>query len=435
MTRKFTLLRQACIVLASCFVSILLPDTAAAQISMERSYTSYTQNFNALPDSATAIWENGTSYIDNWFVQRTKQAHNTIVANNGSSNTGALYSYGANGSRERALGALSSLNAGEFAWGVLLQNNTGDTINQVDVSFYGEQWRISNKTAGEHKIAFYYAISDKKESFNLSPRADASWIPYPELNFRSPHFFKDGKRLNGNAPENRIFLAAELALDLPDGHYLMLRWKDADELEADHGLAIDDFSITWSVKPEEPIVVLPVELVRFTARNSGATVQLQWLTASEMQNDYFAVERSSNGQAFESIGRVAGHGTTAISTAYSFVDEQPLANVSYYRLKQVDEDGRYSFSAIVAVTRAAAKTIARVYPTITTDDLYISMEQTGIRQKAMIVDMMGKQLFQKELDKKTLHHTLNISSLSSGAYVLVLLDEQGQRQVTRFMKR
>lgn len=434
MNKNFTLLRQVGLALL-CITAISLPDMAVAQISMERTLTNYKQDFDALPDTATAIWENGTSYMDSWFVQRTKQAHNTIVANNGSSNTGALYSYGTNGSRERALGALSSLNAGEFAWGVLLQNNTNDTIHQVDVSFYGEQWRISNKTAGEHKIAFYYAISDKKESFNLSPKADASWVPYPDLDFKSPHFFAEGKRLNGNAPANRIFLAAELVVDIPAGHYLMLRWKDADELEADHGLAIDDFSITWSVKPDQPIVVLPVELVRFTARSSGAVVQLQWLTASEMQNDYFAVERSSDGHVFESIGKVAGNGTTAQGATYSFIDEQPLAHVSYYRLKQVDEDGSYSYSSVVAVTRAAITSIAKVYPTLTSDKLQVNVEQKGLLQQMVVLDMMGKQFLRKPLDKNAIHHQIDVSSLSEGSYVLVLLDEQGQRQTTRFMKR
>ncbi|MFD3000541.1 T9SS type A sorting domain-containing protein [Pontibacter toksunensis] len=401
---------------------------------MERSHTNYTQNFDILPDSGTAVWANGTSYMAGWSVQRTKQT-SSIIANDGSSNTGAFYSYGSNGSKERALGAISSLNAGEFAWSVLLQNTTGDTIHHVDISFYGEQWRISNKTAGEHKIAFYYALSDKKESFDLSPRADAKWVPYPDLDFKSPHFFTEGKRLNGNASANRAFLATQLTVNIPDGHYLMLRWKDADELEADHGLAIDDFSITWSVKPDEPLVVLPVELVRFTARNSGAVVQLQWLTASEFQNDFFSIERSSNGHIFESIGRVAGNGTTAQGAAYGFKDEYPLVGTSYYRLKQVDEDGSHSYSSVVAVTRTAATKLAKVYPTLTSNKLEISVEQIGTKQQVLVMDMMGRQVLQKKLDKTSLQHTLDVSNLSDGSYVLVLLDEQGQRQTTRFMKR
>lgn len=434
MRKNCTLLRQLCVAFI-CIAAVILPESTAAQISMERSDTIYTQDFNTLPDSATAIWENGTSYIDGWYVQRTKQEHNTIVANHGNNIAGNLYSFGSVGSKERALGSQSSYNAGEFAWGVLLQNNTGDTIHTVDVSFYGEQWRISNIDAGEHKIDFYYAVSSDKEAFQLSPRSDKNWIPYPALNFNGPHFYTKGSALNGNNAANRRLMEAILTVDIPDGHYLMLRWKDANEYEADHGLAIDDFSITWSVKPDEPIVVLPVELVQFNARVSGPAVQLQWLTASEIQNDHFSVERSPDGQDFESIGRVAGHGTTATGANYSFADNHPLAGIFYYRLKQVDEDGSHAYSAVVAVTRAAVTRVAKVYPTITTDKLQVSVEQTGAMQQVLVLDMLGKQWILKGLDNTALHHTIDVSDLRSGSYVLVLLDEQGQRQTTRFMKK
>ncbi|RDV15744.1 T9SS C-terminal target domain-containing protein [Pontibacter diazotrophicus] len=400
---------------------------------MGRELTNYTQDFNSLPAVNDGIWENGTSYMDSWFVQRTKET-NTIVASPGNNIAGNLYSFGSDNSIDRALGAQSSYNAGEFAWGVLLQNNTGDTIHTVDVSFYGEQWRISNIDAGEHKIDFYYAVSSDKEAFQLSPRSDKNWIPYPALNFNGPHFYTRGRALNGNNAANRRLMEAVLTVDIPDGHYLMLRWKDDNEYEVDHGLAIDDFSITWSVKPDEPIVVLPVELARFTAKVSGPVVDLQWLTASEMQNDYFSVERSSDGQAFESIGRVAGHGTTAIGAAYKFADNHPLAGISYYRLKQVDEDGSHAYSAVVAVTRAAGLKVAKVYPTITTDKLQVSVEQTGVMHQVLVLDMLGKQWLLEALDNTALHHTIDVSNLRGGSYVLVLLDEQGQRQTTRFIK-
>ncbi|WP_162052770.1 T9SS type A sorting domain-containing protein [Pontibacter pamirensis] len=432
MIKKLTLLRQTCLAF-TCFAAFFKPDSAVAQISMERSQTNYTQDFNSLPAVSDGIWENGTSYMENWFVQRTKQT-NTVVVNHGNQVAGNLYSFGSIGSVDRALGSQSSLLAGEYAWGVLLQNNTGDTINFVDISFYGEQWRVSNRTAGEHKIDFSYAINPDKATFKLSPKSDAGWIQYPDLNFKSPHFYTEGKALNGNAAANRKLMSAVLAVNIPDGHYLMLRWKDADEYEADHGLAIDDFSISWSVKPEEPIVVLPVELARFTAKASGSVVQLQWLTASEMQNDYFSVERSSDGQAFESIGRVAGHGTTTIGAAYSFADNHPLVGILYYRLKQVDEDGSHAYSAVVAVTRAAGLKVAKVYPTITTDKLQVSIEQTGVMQQVLVLDMLGKQWLLKGLDNTALHHTIDVSTLRGGSYVLVLLDEQGQRYTTRFIK-
>lgn len=411
------------------FHAVLFSEQAAAQISMQRDTTTYTQNFDSLPSAQDGVWESGTTYMNGWFVQRTKQ-NNALVVSPGNLISGNLYSFGAVGSTERALGAQSSLLMGEFAWGLLLQNDTGAPINFIDVSFYGEQWRISNKTAGEHKITFHYAVSSDKATFQLSPKDDHAWIPFPELDFRGPHFLTEGKALNGNAAANRKYLSALLAVNIPDGHYLMLRWKDADEKEADHGLAIDDFSLTWTVEDVDgPIVVLPVELAHFTAFSKGTAVSLQWLTASEDQNDYFLIERSADGQTFEGIGKADGKGTTALETEYVYTDERPLAGTSYYRLKQVDEDGSYTFSKVVAVSRAGQAIASKVYPTVTTDYLQLDLAQDNTIKAALVLDMMGRQLVQESLMLNTRQHSVDVRGLSIGTYILVLLDEQKLRHL------
>ena len=402
---------------------------------MGRDTTTYTQNFDTLPATKDGVWESGASYMEGWHVQRTK-AGNALVVSPGNLISGNLYSFGSTGSAERALGAQSSLLMGEFAWGLLLQNNTGSTINFIDISFYGEQWRISNKTAGEHKTTFHYAVSSDKTSFQLSPKADAAWTPFPDLDFRGPHFHTEGKALNGNAAANRRHLSAVLAVNIPSGHYLMLRWKDSDELEADHGLAIDDFSLTWTMEDTDgPAVVLPVELAHFTAFSKGAVVELQWRTASEDQNDYFLLERSTDGQAFGEIGKADGKGTTALETAYTYLDKHPLAGTSYYRLKQVDEGGEYTYSSVVAVARGGVALASSIYPTVTTDYLQLDLAPESNFAAALVLDMMGRQLVQQTLGTNTRQHSVDVRGLSIGTYILVLLDEQGQRQATRFLKR
>jgi len=434
MNKLFTRVSHACVAMF-CIIPVLFPKTSAAQISMKRDTTTYTQNFDVLPAVKDSIWENGTSYMDGWFVQRTKQK-NTIVVSPGNNIGGNLYSFGSTGSADRALGSQSSLLAGEFAWGLLLQNNTGSTIYSIDISFTGEQWRISEVTAGEHKVAFSYAINSDKAAFMLSPKADDSWIAYPELNFKAPHFYTTGGGRNGNLPENRTHLSAVLAVDIPDGHYLMLRWKDADEPDTDHGLAIDDFSLTWRMEDlERPVVVLPIELAHFTAQNKGTSVALEWLTASEEQNAYFLVERSGNGQTFETIGKADGQGTTVLATNYAYTDDRPLAGTSYYRLKQVDEDGSYTYSALVGVTRGESAFASTVYPTVATDYLQLALASGNSFRFAYVLDMTGRQLLQTPLSENTLQYTLDIRGLHTGTYVLVLLDEQGQRQKLRFLKR
>lgn len=97
---------------------------------------------------------------------------------------------------------------------------------------------------------------------------------------------------------------------------------------------------------------LPVTLVSFGAKRVGATVACTWVTASEQHNDHFVVERSLDGGSFVALGTVAGHGTSPAAHTYAFVDEQPVAGVAYYRLRQVDTDGAASYSPVVVVQRS-----------------------------------------------------------------------------------
>lgn len=91
---------------------------------------------------------------------------------------------------------------------------------------------------------------------------------------------------------------------------------------------------------------LPVQLVSFDAVYKAPVVETEWTTASELNNDFFTVERSADGEFFEEVGRVDGAGTSQKSINYHFLDTRPLAGVSYYRLRQVDFDGTFSYSQI-----------------------------------------------------------------------------------------
>lgn len=106
--------------------------------------------------------------------------------------------------------------------------------------------------------------------------------------------------------------------------------------------------------------VLPVELVRFIAAEKSGKIQLDWQTASESENARFDIERSADGRRWEMLDAVAGHGSTTEIHDYAYVDDKPLQGKNYYRLDQVDFDGRYQYSNVVCVTIADAN--IRVYP-------------------------------------------------------------------------
>lgn len=95
---------------------------------------------------------------------------------------------------------------------------------------------------------------------------------------------------------------------------------------------------------------LPIELLSFTARPSGSRVRLDWTTLSEKNNDYFTVERSGDQQSFDFVSNVdSWFGNSSSPLSYRSWDEKPLPGISYYRLKQTDFNGDFTYSNIVPV--------------------------------------------------------------------------------------
>lgn len=96
-------------------------------------------------------------------------------------------------------------------------------------------------------------------------------------------------------------------------------------------------------------VTLPIQLLNFTAENKDNRVILEWTTATEINNEYFNIERSKDGISWESIGVISGCGTCSYNNSYTFSDQFPLEGVSYYRMKQTDYDGKFTYSELVVV--------------------------------------------------------------------------------------
>lgn len=97
-------------------------------------------------------------------------------------------------------------------------------------------------------------------------------------------------------------------------------------------------------------IVLPIELLVFSAKPIDSQVRLNWSTATELNNDYFTIERSVDGSNWEVVDLVKGQGTTAQQSDYELMDTRPFSGLSYYRLKQTDYDGTFSYSSIVSVS-------------------------------------------------------------------------------------
>lgn len=129
---------------------------------------------------------------------------------------------------------------------------------------------------------------------------------------------------------------------------------------------------------------LAVKMIRFYAEPAEHEIRLRWLTSSETNNQLFIIERSSDGIHFMQIGEVAGSGNSNQVRDYQFIDQQPLPAVSWYRLRQVDLDGKNTYSAVVMINRQNTSVeSARLYPnpvTGTTACLSLSVNTSGVQE-------------------------------------------------------
>ena len=128
--------------------------------------------------------------------------------------------------------------------------------------------------------------------------------------------------------------------------------------------------------------LLPAGMLYVKAKNVDKSNVIQWATATEYNSDHFEIQRSADGKTFSSIGSVAAAGMSAKTIEYSFTDEQAPANISYYRLMQVDKDGSFHYSAIASVNNSQGKWIIDTYPNPVADELYLHVDasENGINE-------------------------------------------------------
>ena len=117
------------------------------------------------------------------------------------------------------------------------------------------------------------------------------------------------------------------------------------------------------------VVALPIELAELIAKVNGKDVLINWKTSTEINSNYFEVEKSDNGQIFYSIAKIAAAGNTSSSQSYSFTDSKPsyYERSIFYRLKMVDKDGTLKYSKVIDVKlKANSLFVKRVFPTYLT---------------------------------------------------------------------
>lgn len=182
------------------------------------------------------------------------------------------------------------------------------------------------------------------------------------------------------------------------------------------------------------VVPLPVELTTFDAKvANGNHVNLAWATSSELNNDYFLIEHSTDGRNFESIGMVDGAGTTNEVQHYEFTDKTPMAGQNFYRLQQIDFDGQYEYSDIVSVKVSKSGELV-VNPTFASEEIVVmASDDAQLNGDLTIFNLAGGIVYSEKLTANVDVKTIDVSAFNNGYYLISV--KNGQEVMTkRFVK-
>ena len=160
---------------------------------------------------------------------------------------------------------------------------------------------------------------------------------------------------------------------------------------------------------------LPVKLLDFNAAALASNVNVKWTTTSEINNDYFNVEKSLDGKNWSVIGTVKGAGNTEALTNYNFVDANPVMGMQYYRLQQNDINGEFTYSSIAPVKfSATVSSTLNIFPMPA--DNFINVELPGVSEMSItIYNANGQKLYEATSGNL---QTIDIQDFNAGLYII-----------------
>lgn len=207
------------------FSLIVLACLSYAQVSLTALNTVYTQNFDVMAST--------TTYPTNWL------GTTTLAVSNGSTTAGGVQNLGTTSASDRALGSVASNSVPSPTYGVSFTNNTGQTIDVLDISYTKEQWRTGQSATANETVSFFYST----DATNLST---GTWTNVSALNMTEIlTTTTSGAAVDGNAVANRASVSSSITgLNISAGSTFWIRWVDDNAASADAVLAVDDFSLT-----------------------------------------------------------------------------------------------------------------------------------------------------------------------------------------------
>ena len=182
------------------------------------------------------------------------------------------------------------------------------------------------------------------------------------------------------------------------------------------GSAVSSFS-PFTLASISTLNPLPIELINFIANLKNGQVDLRWTTASEINNNYFTIDRTIDGINFEQVDMIDGAGNSTTPLDYSTVDKMPIKGLSYYRLKQTDYSGNQEYSALVSINFEDEFIVENIFPNPVTDQLTIQFNKSeDVQPHISIIDCLGRVVYKYSSSDNTV--VVDLSGIANGIYFL-----------------
>ena len=410
--KKFTIPISIILLIFFNFILIYQAEPVPATItpiSITSVSFTYTQNFESnfsAPSTLATGW---------CFQQFTGSKAGTTFDNytDNTSNAGNTYLFDmADG---KSFGSLTS-GSKKTRIGVAFKNESGFAISNIPIKYTAKTYRVD---ATSRSTLEGWKVEYKINAIHIN---DASgWTEITDLKYEYQH---SSKVISGNSLTHSEVKNTTLNITLNNNDILFIRWEDKDATGSDDAISIDDFIFNEGGNP------LPVELSLFSANVKERKVELNWQTATELNNKGFEIERNT-GNGWQNIGFVAGKGTSNTVNNYSFTDNSNLYGKVSYRLKQVDNDGKFTYSNAVEVELGLPKSIELLanYPNPfnPTTTINFVMPQAG-NVVVKVYNSLGAEvatLFNGKMDSGMQQLQFDAANLTSGVYYYTVSTDFG----------
>ena len=333
-----------------------------AQILINTVPFTYNQNFGTVDITS---WTDNTTISGGGFLgwyNRTSsggaanfQSHQNITTA-APSNNGGFYSYECNGNNDQKIGSRASGGSGFVEYAVRFSNTSGITINSYTLDFDWYQMSL----AGNGNVANTISIGTRVSGSAITALNTGIYgiigsfiLPYDTSSTNS------GAQFRGLPCNKSGHFSICIDNVISNGKEIMIKWQDLDDANNDHHSAIDNVKVVfYGVSCS---VVLPIELISFDGFKYSDYNLLTWISATELNNDYYRLEKSVDAVNWETIHITDDAGTSNTPIHYQFKDyNYKSSEIFYYRLSQFDFSGEQNTYNTVYIDRSTNKTNKKV---------------------------------------------------------------------------